>query len=388
MAQLTPRDDIKKRVSEILKRVDQLQKAGNLQHALEEIERAKELDPRNVYVRAYEERVTHLISQQKQKAETEQKRQEEIRRKEAEEARRRAEEKQAKRLDEGRGGQTSDGVRFDGQRIHEALKRIRDETLRGKDTQVPHRKVQTVPPSAAVDEDSLKMYRKVLEDFWDRGAFSSEEQEQLKLLRISFSISDEVHGELEKEVQRESYSKALKVALSEKKFSPDSIQVAELRKQFRISKQEHNQLLLKLRSDIAPRSEKPKILLVDDDDQLLQLTAEFLEDAGYEVKALNTSDEAYALLQHYVPDLIVSDINLETSTMGGFSFYEKIREMERVNEIPFIFLSGLTDEILIRTGKELGVDDYITKPFSEETLLAVIKGKLRRYEQIRKNKKS
>ncbi|MBI3112591.1 MAG: response regulator, partial [Ignavibacteriales bacterium] len=87
-------------------------------------------------------------------------------------------------------------------------------------------------------------------------------------------------------------------------------------------------------------------------------------------------------------DIIISDINLETSTMGGFTFYEKVRELEHLQEVPFIFLSGLSDEVLIRTGKELGVDDYITKPFSDETLIATIKGKVKRFKQLKnRNKK-
>jgi PleD family two-component response regulator len=73
--------------------------------------------------------------------------------------------------------------------------------------------------------------------------------------------------------------------------------------------------------------------------------------------------------------------------MGGFTFYEKVREIDRLHDIPFIFLSGLTDEVLIRTGKELGVDDYLTKPFSDETLLATIKGKLKRFRQLRDSRK-
>jgi DNA-binding response OmpR family regulator len=68
--------------------------------------------------------------------------------------------------------------------------------------------------------------------------------------------------------------------------------------------------------------------------------------------------------------------------MGGFSFYEKIRKFEHLHNVPFVFLSGLTDEVLIRTGKELGVDDYLTKPISEQNLIAVIKGKLKRFSMI------
>ncbi|MGH2569041.1 MAG: response regulator, partial [Bacteroidota bacterium] len=67
---------------------------------------------------------------------------------------------------------------------------------------------------------------------------------------------------------------------------------------------------------------------------------------------------------------------------------EKIRELDHLQEVPFIFLSGLSDEVLVRTGKEMGIDDYITKPFSEESLIATIKGKIKRYRQIKSKHKS
>ncbi|MEK6565816.1 MAG: response regulator, partial [Bacteroidota bacterium] len=88
----------------------------------------------------------------------------------------------------------------------------------------------------------------------------------------------------------------------------------------------------------------------------------------------------------HIPDLIICDINLETSTMGGFTFFEKIREINELAEVPFIFLTGLTDEVLIRTGKELGVDDYLTKPISEKALLSTIKGKIKRFQELKKHR--
>jgi CheY-like chemotaxis protein len=110
-----------------------------------------------------------------------------------------------------------------------------------------------------------------------------------------------------------------------------------------------------------------------------------LEGGGYAVQAFNTSDEALIALQHDMPDLIVSDINLETSTIGGFSFYEKVRQLPHLSHVPFIFLSGMIDEGMIRYGKGLGADDYLTKPFSGEMLLDTIKGKLKRYKQLKHN---
>jgi CheY-like chemotaxis protein len=96
-----------------------------------------------------------------------------------------------------------------------------------------------------------------------------------------------------------------------------------------------------------------------------------------------TSDEAYALMRKHRPDLILCDINLETSTMGGFSFYEKVQEVPHLQDVPFVFLTGLTDEVLVRAGKELGVDDYLMKPISQQLLISTLKGKLKRYRQLR-----
>jgi PleD family two-component response regulator len=70
--------------------------------------------------------------------------------------------------------------------------------------------------------------------------------------------------------------------------------------------------------------------------------------------------------------------------MGGFAFYEKVQELKNLQCIPFIFLSGLTDEALVRAGKELGVDDYLMKPISEQTLISTINGKLKRFKQLQK----
>ena len=137
-------------------------------------------------------------------------------------------------------------------------------------------------------------------------------------------------------------------------------------------------------SPLQSRRKKEQILVIDADARLLELLALSLEDSGYEVIALTTSDEAFALLRKFVPDLILCDINLETSTMGGLTFYERLQELKNVQNVPFIFLTGLTDEALVRTGKELGVDDYLMKPISEKTLLSTIRGKLKRFRQIRK----
>jgi CheY-like chemotaxis protein len=135
------------------------------------------------------------------------------------------------------------------------------------------------------------------------------------------------------------------------------------------------------------RSQKGKatILLVDDDTMLIQALAQFLEDNRYSVEKFTRSEEALEYLKGNSPDLIICDVNLETSSFGGFTLHEKMRKLDHLRDVPFLFLSGLNDSAIVLAGKELGADDYLTKPVEPEALLAVVKGKLKRYRQIKRN---
>jgi CheY-like chemotaxis protein len=143
------------------------------------------------------------------------------------------------------------------------------------------------------------------------------------------------------------------------------------------------ELKTRLHPGLQGKKQVETILIIDDDKEMLQILSETLAINGYKVAAVTTSDEAYGLLKQWTPRLILCDVNLETSTMGGFSFYEKIRDIEHLNTVPFIFLSGLNDDVIIRTGKELGVDDYLTKPITEQNLIASVKGKLKRFRMVK-----
>jgi DNA-binding response OmpR family regulator len=90
-------------------------------------------------------------------------------------------------------------------------------------------------------------------------------------------------------------------------------------------------------------------------------------------------------LSQRTPDLVLCDVNLETSGFGGFTLFEKMRKFDHLQNVPFIFISGLNDNAIIMAGKELGADDYLTKPINPDILLSVVKGKLKRYRQMKKN---
>ncbi|MBI3586113.1 MAG: response regulator [Ignavibacteriales bacterium] len=388
MSELTPRDDIRKTISEILKRVDQLLKVGEIDHAMREIIRAKEIDPKNIYIHAYEERINFLKQEHERHQHEEQTRKqaEEAARKRDEEKRKKLEEEWKKQEEERRKKQTEEEQRKkeeqEKQRFEETIRKEQDAYNLQEKQQGPQ---QPPPPSKKSRFEAFTTYKQTLKEVWSDGVATDDEEASLKRLRAELNISATEHATLEKEVKLETYFSAFKRAWATGSITPGAASMlTDLRKKFQLTTEECEQIEAKLLGELRVGRGPAQLVIIDDDQKFLGVVTETLQDAGFQVRAFTSSDEAFKYLKDETPDLIVSDINLETSTMGGFSFYEKVRELEHLAEVPFMFLSGLTDEVLIRTGKELGVDDYLTKPFSDETLVATIKGKLKRFKQLKK----
>lgn len=118
---------------------------------------------------------------------------------------------------------------------------------------------------------------------------------------------------------------------------------------------------------------KRKVMIIDDDKDLVLLVQDLLEDNGYEVNVAHSIDDAYEKLTNYKPDVILLDINLPDGL--GFELCEELR---RVSQVPVIFASARTSEDDKVKGLDIGGDDYIAKPFSLKELLSRINSVLRR----------
>ncbi len=116
-----------------------------------------------------------------------------------------------------------------------------------------------------------------------------------------------------------------------------------------------------------------RILIVEDDTELLHSLSEFLKSEGCEVYRASGQSEAYKLLSEQHFDCVLLDISL--SDGNGFSVCAHIREG---SDVPIIFLTASGDEGSTVAGLELGADDYITKPFRPRELAARIKSAIRR----------
>lgn len=122
------------------------------------------------------------------------------------------------------------------------------------------------------------------------------------------------------------------------------------------------------------------ILVVDDEENVRDCIIQFLQRAGYQVFGASNGIEALDVLASYPVDLILADIAMPK--MNGYQLYQRVSGNLEWVTIPFIFLTARTLDSDIRYGKELGVDDYLTKPFERDDLLAAVRGRLRRARQL------
>lgn len=118
------------------------------------------------------------------------------------------------------------------------------------------------------------------------------------------------------------------------------------------------------------------ILLVDDDALMRRSLTFNLEQAGYRVSATANAEDGLALARRDRPDLILLDIGLP-----GMDGLDALRSFQERADTPIIFVTARRRELDQALGLELGADDYITKPFDLNVLLARIKAVMRRYER-------
>jgi DNA-binding response OmpR family regulator len=118
------------------------------------------------------------------------------------------------------------------------------------------------------------------------------------------------------------------------------------------------------------------ILLIEDNDDIRDNTAEILDLAGYKVLTAENGKTGVELALHHKPDLVICDIMMPV--LDGYGVLHMLQRNEEVQDIPFIFLTAKTERNDFRKGMEMGADDYITKPFSGTDLLHAIESRLKK----------
>ncbi|MBI1785595.1 response regulator transcription factor [Candidatus Sumerlaeota bacterium] len=131
---------------------------------------------------------------------------------------------------------------------------------------------------------------------------------------------------------------------------------------------------------------KQQILIVEDEEDILELVAYNLTKAGFQVRGVETGEEALKALRGELPNLIILDLMLPG--LDGLEVCKTLRADERAKNVPILMLTAKGEESDIITGLELGADDYVAKPFSPKVLIARIRAVLRRKSKETVDEKS
>ena len=124
-----------------------------------------------------------------------------------------------------------------------------------------------------------------------------------------------------------------------------------------------------------------KILLIEDNEDIRNNTAEILELSNYKVITAENGKAGVEMAIEHIPDLIICDIMMPV--LDGYGVLHALHKNDAIKNTPFIFLTAKTDRIDIRKGMELGADDYITKPFAGTELLTAVDSRIKRLDLLK-----
>ncbi len=129
-----------------------------------------------------------------------------------------------------------------------------------------------------------------------------------------------------------------------------------------------------------------KIVVVEDDQDILNLLVHYLGKEGYSVKPAQDGARGLKLIKQETPDLVVLDLMLPE--LDGLEICKRLRMDRKTSALPMIMLTAKGEESDKIVGLELGADDYVTKPFSPKELVARVKALLRRSEHREEGEQS
>src|SRR5919112_2374518 len=125
------------------------------------------------------------------------------------------------------------------------------------------------------------------------------------------------------------------------------------------------------------------VLVIDDNNDIRENTAEILELAGYKTFTAENGKRGVEVAAKEKPSVIVCDIMMPE--LDGYGVLHLLRKNPDTRNIPFIFLTAKTERGDFRKGMEMGADDYITKPFEDIELLNAVEVRLKKYEILEQN---
>lgn len=119
-----------------------------------------------------------------------------------------------------------------------------------------------------------------------------------------------------------------------------------------------------------------KVLIIEDNDDIRESTAEVLELAGYETFTAKHGKLGVEMALKHTPDVILCDIMMPE--LDGYGVLYLLNKNQKTANIPFIFITAKTERADMRKGMEMGADDYLTKPFDDIELFKAIESRFKK----------
>ena len=121
-----------------------------------------------------------------------------------------------------------------------------------------------------------------------------------------------------------------------------------------------------------------KILIADDEENIVMSLEFLMEQAGYQVRVAHTGQEALSAIQEWKPDLVLLDVMMPQ--MSGYDVCQRVRQQPELQATKIVMLTAKGREAEVTKGMALGADTYVTKPFSTKALLADVQRILEDHE--------
>ena len=263
----------------------------------------------------------------------------------------------------------------------ESFKELLDEQKRAQEEVVQHmemeREASLRQQREKAKERFLESYRSLMMLMMELDLNQEYKRSILQSLKISFSISDSEHMEIERAVQLNTYVEAVKATWNKGKPSEeDCLHLKTLQGLYNISEEEDRGITKRVKKSLGLPDETAVILVIDDDPSIRKYLEHILTKTYLTVLSVPSAEQAIVELQRATPSVMLCDVNLGAGVMSGFTFYERLLAGtygDALKEIPFVMMSALGDEFFIRSAKQMGIKAYLPKPMTRETVEAALR---------------
>ena len=123
-------------------------------------------------------------------------------------------------------------------------------------------------------------------------------------------------------------------------------------------------------------NERPKVLIAEDEETIVESLSFLMEKEGYDVSVATDGRTAISMIARDIPDMVLLDVMMPVC--DGFEVVRAVRGDSNTRQVPIMMLTAKTREVDRRKGLELGVDDFVTKPFSTRDVVSRVKALLKR----------